>query len=163
MRLQQLEQLFTNNNIQCRLEQATETIPYEQLKILLPTDFAPTLLDIMFVPGLEDEIEDAQLLQFFVGFEIAVGQAKKAALLDLLAGINLYLPIPAFGYHETQDLLHFKHIQAVSKQDLKNDMKVILEVFYLISYVLDLYYPLIEAMLEGKITLEQAKASISKG
>jgi hypothetical protein len=158
MLLQQLGEGFTQNNIENALKQVADNNPYERLLAVLPTNFEPKpMLEIMFIPGLEEEIEDARLLQFYVGFNDKIPIAKKSIILDFIAHINVYLPLPSFGYKEVDGLFYYKYVHAISTSSLQNDRKVIMELFYLISYFADLYYPFIQALISGDISLEDAK------
>jgi hypothetical protein len=158
MQLQDLQELFSQNNIENALKKAGEDGPHEQFLAALSTNFKPNpILEIMVIPGLEDEIENARLLQFYVGFNINIDSSMKANILDFIAHINVYLPLPSFGYQEGNNSFYFKYVYPISKNNLQNDKKVIIEIYYLIAYLSDLYYPFIQALISGDISLEDAK------
>jgi hypothetical protein len=157
MFLNQLKEVFEENNIECALKQPNDGGPFERVLAVLPTDLKPQpIMELMFIPGLEGEIEDAQLLQMFVTLGQNIPNNRRADLIRLMTHINAYLPLPAFGFLATNGLFFYKYVLAISKSSFQNDKKVLLELYYLISYLIDKYFPYFNAIVAGTMTLEEA-------
>jgi hypothetical protein len=157
MFLNELKEKFEENTIECELKQPDDEASFERLLAVLPTDIKPqSIIEFMFIPGLEEEVEDAQLLQMFVTLGQNIPMNRRADLIRFMTHINVYLPLPAFGFLATKGLFFHKYVLAISKSNIQNDKKVILELYYLISYLIDKYFPYFNALVAGTISLEDA-------
>ena len=160
MFLNGLKERFEQSDIECVLKRAGDGTPFERLLARLPTDINPQpIIELMFIPGLEDEIEDAKLLQMFVTLGQGIPIERRGALIRFVTHINVHLPLPGFGVMESNGLFFFKYVLAVSKSNFQNDKKVLMELYYLISFLIDKYFPHFNALVAGEITLEQAVAA----
>ncbi len=157
MFLNELKEKFEKSNIECALKQPGEGAPFERLLAVLPTDMKPQpIMELMFLPGLENEVEDARLLQMFVTLGQNIPNNRRADLIRFMTHINVYLPLPAFGFLATNGLFFHKYVLAISKSNFQNDKKVLTELYYLTSYLIDKYFPYFNALVAGEISLEEA-------
>jgi hypothetical protein len=157
MFLSELRDRFVQDNIECALKQAGDGTPFERLLVRLPTDIQPQpVMEMMFIPGLEEEVEDARFLQMFVTLGQNVPMARRWDLIRLSNHINVQLPLPAFGCLAPNGLFYYKYVLALSKSSFQNDQKVLMELYYMISFLIDKYFPHFNALVAGEITFEQA-------
>ncbi|MDF2725515.1 MAG: hypothetical protein K0Q59_5192 [Paenibacillus sp.] len=110
--LQQLEHYYNQAGIVARIIAPEEQTPYYSLVIRFEElgDRGTTIdLELCYVPGLEPlEQEGVYILQSFAALGGPI-QSSAAPLLELIAYINLRLPLGAFGVNADERTLYFKH------------------------------------------------------
>lgn len=150
MELKDIQNALESDNFETALQPAGEHAPMERLLVLLPNDDRDDLVvELLFIPGIEKEMESSKLLQFFVPIPCDIREQSQVELMKLLLKLNINLPLPAFGFHEEQDFVYYKYVMPLSLQDSANDLGTIVEAIWLIAYFIELYCPTIVATATG--------------
>jgi hypothetical protein len=133
-----------------RLVEATTEIPYDTLLVALAgEDGEPGwLLELSFLPGMEEQLAGAALLQCFVHLPAEV--TAEGELLRLLARLNARLPLVGFTYVEEQRLLCFRHLLLLPADDAPAAALVV-QATWMISYLLSLFGRSVARVAQGEM------------
>lgn len=110
------------------------------------------LLDIMLIPGMEEELDGCSMLQFFIEFSNDLELISDENLLELIetiAGYNFSLPLGTFGVHPDNLFLFFKHMMVLPKEIGTESEATIAQTLWLICYLQNQCYPQLQKILEG--------------
>ncbi|MBT3223007.1 MAG: hypothetical protein HN348_28365 [Proteobacteria bacterium] len=130
------------------LQRAGDARPIDGVVVLVPTEQGSDLvLDIMFMPGMEEHLSHLELLQLYIQFPIDLDPSVVPKLRQLLLKININLPLPSFGLHEEDDYLYFKYMLGLPRGQAQSLDGVVLEAVRLVTYQIRLYLPLIYEVL----------------
>ena len=141
MELQTIETALKSEPFETLLQAPSAEIPVERLLVSLPSDISDDLiLELLYIPGLEKELEANKLLQFFTVLPCDVAVEKQVELQQLLIGLNVNLPVPSFGFREDDNLVYHKYVDFVPNQSDRYPVSAIVETIWLIAYIIDLFY-----------------------
>lgn len=150
-------QTVLEQDFDTELQPAGGDIPLERLLIGLENpqdDQQPFLLELAYVPGIEAELDDVGLLQYFVALD-DVAPASLEEARRLLPHINLNLPLVGFNLHEAGQYFYFRYVQVIPKEEGAQDGAVVQETVWLIHYLLHTYHDTLRAVANGQQTVEQ--------
>ena len=156
MNLLTIKDLLVDNGIEAIFQPANETMVLSRVVSRLASEENPKLTAEMVYLPLEGEAEAIKLLQVFVKFPYVISANRLNDVRILLNHLNLYLPLPAFSYHETEGYVYYKYIATIPQGDFENQRDYFLEMFYLYSYLIDTYYIFILQVAIGGMSLKEA-------
>jgi hypothetical protein len=108
--LQELGRQLKSLGHQVRWAEASPGTSHTLLVNLAGTDAeAPLWLELCYLAALEEEIENADILQCFLPILTNVAFSQHAALCRMIALLNVKLPLVGFGFQAKTGLLFFKH------------------------------------------------------
>ena len=145
--------------------ESSEQIPYDTIVVPIEgrDETAGWQLELSFLPVLDEDSDDAALLQCFAGLPVEIAENSEWELIRLIAMLNSKLPLVGFGYLEQDKLLFFRHVLMLSKQDLGATEKLVTEAIYMIGYLLNNFAPLVTALASGQQSLQEAISSSQFG
>ena len=153
MDLVQIQEALDSENLTTVLEEATEQIPVDRLLIELPReDSSQELqLELLFIPGLDEELEGKKLLQFFVYMPVEISQSARDELKTAILDVNLNLPLMAFGLDTENQFVYFRHVAMFGKDLAAKDLEVVTELVWMVYYVVESSYERIELAASGRM------------
>ena len=136
-----------------RLVEATAEIPYDTLLVAVAgeedEDREPGWrLELSFLPGMEEQLAGASLLQCFVHLPAEI--AAPGELLRLLARLNARLPLVGFAYVEEERMLCFRHLLLLPPDD-DTAAALVVQATWMISYLLSLFGRAVARVAQGEI------------
>ncbi len=133
-----------------RLVEATAEIPYDTLLVALEGEESEPgwRLELSFLPGMEEQLAGASLLQCFVHLPAEV--AAEGELLRLLARLNARLPLVGFTYVEEQRMICFRHLLLLPADDATATALAV-QATWMISYLLSLFGQAVLRVAQGEI------------
>ena len=156
--LQQLEKAIkVELDLDCHILEYSVDTPVDTLVVNTETDGMgrSRIVSIMFIPLDASDVETLKLLQFYCETPICVeSSSNRAIIAELLAAINLKIPIGAFCLND-QHAVTFKYVNALGKFKTINSEEF-LETLLLWMFSLDSMSSLIESVAQGKQSLELA-------
>jgi hypothetical protein len=160
-KLEQLQALLNEADLKTNVIKAGPNAPLETLLIGLSSleenDDRDWQLELSFVPGYAEKLENTELLQFFVCLTDRVAPTAHATLEKLLTAYNTQIPLGAFGFFKHQNLLYFRHVTLINKDDDLED--TLPEMIWMLSHVLTQYS---NAALAGATGTYSAEEIFSK-
>lgn len=153
MTLQILQAFLDEAGFQTYLKVADSEVILERLFILTPSDNEGRLiLEIIPIPDFGKQLNNTQLLQFFVGVLVDCEKNNQEQLKKMILALNSSVPLMGWGLNEEENLVYFRHIlvlpEAINYQSyLIRD--VVVETTWLIFYIVDSYYSTLEAISLG--------------
>ena len=154
MELADIQQQLAAEEFDCELQTATADLPQDHILVALyPEDEAaePWLLQITYVPGVEHEMDDVKLLQYYVALDDVAPAALDEAR-RLLTHVNQSLPIMAFNLHEQGRFFYFRHVLVLPRQPRPADAAVIVESVWLTHYQINGFSAALGAVARGEKT-----------
>ena len=156
--LQQLEEAIKAElDLECQILEHSVDTPIDTLVVNIETDGLgrSRIVSIMFIPLDDSDVETLKLLQFYCETPICVeSSSNRAIVAELLAAINLKIPIGAFCLND-QHTVTFKYINALGKFRTI-DSEEFLETLLMWMFALDSMSSLIESVAQGEQSLELA-------
>jgi hypothetical protein len=135
---------------------ASEEIPMDQLLVALEhpqTDQEPYMLELLYIPGVQAELDDVKLLQFFLALDNVTPSARVEAR-HLLTHINQQLPLVGFNLHEAGNYFYFRHVLVMPEESRGyQDGVVVSETVWLIYYLLHNFQASLSAVAQGQQTV----------
>jgi putative sensory transduction regulator len=136
-----------------RLVEATEEIPYDTLLVAIAGEEGEDprpgwRLELSFLPGMEEQLAGASLLQCFVHLPAEV--AAPSELLRLLARLNARLPLVGFAYDEEQRMLCFRHLLLLPADD-DVAAALVVQATWMTSYLLSLLGAAVTRVARGEM------------
>lgn len=108
--------------------------------------------DVTNALGVDDDPEDAFILQFFLLLPYNIPHNKVNEASRVILTLNRILPVGAFGLSEDDGLAYFQYNLACEERTVSE--KVIKEVVSIIGFFSSEFSARIEQVAEGKITRE---------
>ncbi|MBN9392715.1 MAG: hypothetical protein J0I20_32090 [Chloroflexi bacterium] len=140
--------------------QASPQIPQDAVVVTLEPDSQgqPRVASILFLPNDDGEIEHFELLQFYLEGPVKIPEASRETYLKFAASANQVIPVGSFSVTEEGELV-FKYVIPVSKKN-GLDKEEFLEIYLLWMFTLDSVSGLVEEVLAGDKTLEEAQEEL---
>lgn len=147
MKLSDIQRYLENEGFTTLFKEANGETPLDQLLVLLNLEAQDVqlVLELVYIPDLEDELDNVKLLQFFVVLASELTDEAIVQLSRALPQINLNLPLMAFGLHQEDRIAYFRYVHVLSKAGSAQDMQVITETTWLVYYLVDRFYPQLAA------------------
>ena len=162
--LQQLYEYFNKNERDVTYESASSIIPYDLIKLKIYSQlngksiFWP--VELSFLPGLEQEIKGAYIMQCFVPVLVQVPVSLNETLAVMINRINTRLPLVGFGLLEPHSILYFKHNLLLPYSSQSIITKIMQETLTMISYLLFNFFEAFLDVVTNKKTVEEAISSM---
>jgi len=151
--LGRIQEFFENKEVYTQLLEKSEQIP---LHILM---LAPEIeknrqayINVMFIPIDNPNIDDIQLLQLYTHLPVDYTGTMEA-IAPLLVAINMNLPVGNMGFKDSS--ISYRYSYVVSDNSLVQQEEF-LDVFQLFFNSLALFLELIDEVIAGKKTVQQA-------
>ncbi|MEG4304912.1 hypothetical protein [Microcoleus sp. D3_18a_C4] len=160
MQLQEIQQLLRSEKFTTSLKPADENIPIDQLFVALNGEEAEYVLELVYVPNLENQLENVKLLQFFVRLPCEVELSATEEIKNLVLHLNVNTPLMGWGFQEDLELLYFRHILVVPNLSGANTQTVITQTVWLIFYLLETFYPVIASIATGEKSFEELQDTV---
>lgn len=158
-RLQAFERLLRAQGFPTNVVLESPEVPYDVLLVGL-SDTEETRhwqLELSFVPGMEEDLEGAALLQCFAPLPAEVPPGAEDELRRLIVRVNAKLPLVGFGYLDAERMPCFRHI-AMLPRDEAAAGEVVVQLAWMAGYLLGVFARTIEAVASGAQTFEEALA-----
>lgn len=104
--------------------------------------------------ALQDDLDDAHLLQYFVQVPILVAPEHRNDLARYLTLVNVRLPIGAYGF--LYNGMVFFRAMAMLPDDPGTWAKLVREYLFITVFALDNFGAEVEAVASGQLTAQQA-------
>lgn len=138
-------------DFRCSLQESTIDIPIDLIIVNLIGEDTDFTLEIGFIPDDSNQLEDFQLLQFVVTIPCRIKtRSAQDQTAKLILNINNQAPLMGFVYDFNSSNVFFRHLMILTKATQDQDGDLIKETIYLISYILELFYPTINAIALGQ-------------
>ena len=156
-RLEAFDRLLRTQAFPTRLMPGGAEVPYDVLLVGLSDapDGAEWQLELSFVPGMEEDLEGASLLQCFVAIPAEVPPEAEDALRRLVTRLNGRLPLVGFGWLDAERMACFRHTALLPADDT-SATEVVLQTVWMIGYLMSVFGAGVQAVAEGRIGFEDA-------
>jgi len=151
MELRDIQKCLDQEGFSTSFQVANPEQPLDQLFVLLELEERDVqlALELVYVPDVEEEFENVKLLQFFVMLPFEIQEADAAQVRKSILQLNLNLPLMAFGFHEVDEYLYFRHVLMLPIATGESDKDVIVQTTWLVYYLITKFYPAIEEIVAG--------------
>ncbi len=150
---------LTGEGLDVRRVAATPQEPVDHLVVPIPRDdeSGDWEVSVLAIPGLEDEVEDASIVQFMVElpFKADPDESVRAELAKLVAQVNNLLALTGFSYRQTDGAVVFRHL-AVVPDDPQTWTKIVFETVFLVTYHLEQFAETVRKAAVGEASFVQA-------
>lgn len=134
MDLEDIRQLLEGEGLLGSVEKASSAMPLDQLIVVLGDEHRKRALQIAFLPDDDAEIENARLLQFFVGLDDI---APSDGLRGRIDEVNRRIPLGAFHVHAELGAAYYRYVLLLPRGNVPAMAPVVVEAVTLIEYLLD--------------------------
>ena len=118
------------------------------------------LLELSFLPGLEDDLERVSLLQAFVSLSEQIAEGHSAELNRLLVKLNARLPLGGFGLLDDRGQLFYKHNALLPDDPPEAGYQIVRELVPMTTYLITLFSEPLIGVASGQQTAEGALADM---
>jgi hypothetical protein len=161
--LERFSLLLSKEAYQTRLAPAAGEVTYDTLLISIESfekENRVWLLELSFLPGLEDELDEVSILQCYVALSEHTSEENRAGLERLMTRLNAKLPIGSFGLLDKPRVVFFKHNALLPNDDPTASDKIVHELVPFTSYLLSTFSDPLIKIATGAITAEAALAAM---
>jgi hypothetical protein len=147
MTLEVIKDFLINRNVKVTLKSRQVDTLDAYLELFFETKEKESfVMEICYIPGLEEEVDSFRLLQFVVPvLEITPDYPKY--LDSILHFMNSELVTPGFVCDPQAGLVYFRYVMPLSKDELKVDLEQLIEVLQLIFFQVKNYAPKIRELV----------------
>jgi len=134
--LEQFAELLSQAAYEVQLVPAAGNVPYDTLMVKLELfEKEPRVwwLELSFLPGLEDELDDVSILQCFVALSEQTADEK------LIVKVNANLPIGSFGLLDDPGILFFKHNALLPNDNQVASFQIVHELVAMTGYLIEVF------------------------
>lgn len=160
MQLQEIQQLLSSEKFTASFTPADDNIPLDRLFVALNGDAGEYLLELVYVPNLENQLENVKLLQFFVHLPCEVELSATEEIKNLVLHLNVNTPLMGWGFQEDLELLYFRHVLVIPDPSGPDTQAVIVQTVWLIFYLLETFYPNIASIATGEKSFEELQDTV---
>jgi len=158
MKLLDFKEYLDKDNFTTKYYEHTKELPFDRLNLILPLKKQSNLvLEMLYTPGLAGILKDFKLLQYFVRLPLEFDAQTLEPIKSLIFKLNMGIPLMGFGVNEDDLYIYFKSVTMVpnTNQASEDTLRVLIENVYMIGFIFDTFYELIENIATGKITLAE--------
>jgi hypothetical protein len=140
--LEQFAELLSQEAYQVQLVPAAGDVPYDTLMVkleLFEKEYRVWWLELSFLPGLEDELDDVSILQCFVALSEQTADENRAGLDRLIVKVNANLPIGSFGLLDDSGILFFKHNALLPNDNQVAGFQIVHELVAMTGYLIEVF------------------------
>jgi hypothetical protein len=156
-RLRAFDALLRAQGFPTGLVLETPEVPYDVLVAGL-SDADETRqwqLELSFVPGMEEQLDGAALLQCFVHLPAEVPPAAEDGLRRLVVLLNTRIPILGFGWLEAERMPCFRHTLMLP-EDNDSAGALMVQTAWMIGYLLSVFAGTVQEVASGTRTVDEA-------
>lgn len=149
--------LLREQGFQTGIVTATPEIPYDVLLVGL-SDVGETRqwqLEMSFIPGMEEQLDGAALLQCFVHIPAQVPARAEDGVCRLVARLNTRAPLVGFGWLEAERMPCFRHVLILPK-DRAPAGALVLQSVWMIGYLLTVFADTVQEVASGARSADEA-------
>ncbi|HEU0052698.1 MAG TPA: hypothetical protein VFQ39_05955 [Longimicrobium sp.] len=157
-RLRAFEEAIRAQGFDTAFVPASDEVPYDVLAVALGGDEAGDAvhqLELSFIPGMEEQLEGAALLQCFVHLPAEVPAAAEDGLRRLIALLNGRLPLVGFGWLEAEEMLCFRHAMMLPPDD-RTATPLVVQAVWMIGYLLSVFADTVVEVATGARAVDDA-------
>jgi hypothetical protein len=134
MKLEKLKFFLLEKNVQCKLHEQGDQNTLAYMEIFFENkEKGDYVIEVAYIPDLEDEIETFDLLQFVVPIR-EIDKDYPKSIDALLHNINRELLTPGFVCNPEAGLIYFRYVMPITKNDDKVDLNEVLEILDLLFF-----------------------------
>jgi hypothetical protein len=152
------EELLADDGIATQFFPAGGEIPLDTLVVALPAselEDQSWQIELSFLPGLEEDLDDVSLLQCFVPIVERVEPSAAEELLRFILTVNITLPLGSFGHLPEPGVTYLKYNCLIPHAN-EPAGQIVSEMVYMIGYMLDMFAPSLDEVALGHISAEEA-------
>ncbi len=161
--LERFRDLLSKEGYQTQLLAAPDGVPYDTLLVRIESSEEENRiwsLEISFLPGLENDLDDVSILQCFVALSNQLFEDHRPSLNHLLVTINGKLPIGGFGVADNPKMLFFKHNAMLPNDNDAASYKIFRELIPMTTYLITTFSEALIQVATGHRTIEKAIADM---
>ena len=152
--LEQFGELLVQEAYEVQLVPAAGVVPYDTLMVKLDLLW----LELSFLPGLEDELDDVSILQCFVA--VCERTVDAAGFERLIGKLNAKLPIGGFGLLDDPQVLFFKHNSMLPNDDRVASFQIVHELVAMSGYLIGVFSSSLIEVATGEKTVDAAMSDM---
>lgn len=127
----EIKKILEDNNVNFVFHPKSESLPVDKIDIELiienyPEDLS-NLIELVFVPGIEEATDGLSLLQFYVALNLEINEKEsvKIDLMKLMSDINYTMAAGAFILSLNENIIYLKYNLAIDRlQDKDLELKL---------------------------------------
>lgn len=125
----------------------------------MPSDSGdgPWAISFTPLPEIDDEIEDAELVQVMCVLPFTAESDTFPDVARLLLNVNNKVASGAFGLREADGLIFYKNTLVVPADNAASQSRIIENSFFLAGFMVEQFVNAIEMVVVGKGTLDDAR------
>jgi hypothetical protein len=156
--LLQIDHHLTQVGVATHLLPEGDDVPYDTLLVGIDGEDEAQAwrLELSFLPGLEEDLEEVSILQCFVPVILVAEPAVLPVLRELLITINPQLPLGSFGLLQNPDAVYWKHNALLHNAQTAANAVVVAEIVTLTGYLLSLFAAALTGVAQGEIGVAEA-------
>jgi len=161
--LERFGELLSQEAYQVQLVPATGNVPYDTLLVkleLFEKENRIWWLELSYLPGLEDELDDVSILQCYVALSDHTAEENRAGLERLIVKLNAKLPIVGFGLLDNPRVLFFKHNAMLPNDNHVAGFQIVHELVSMTTYLIGVFSEPLIKMATGEKTAAEAMADM---
>ncbi|MCD6066927.1 MAG: hypothetical protein K0S33_1753 [Bacteroidetes bacterium] len=111
-------------------------------------------LELMFVPGIDDQLEGCHILQCFIVLADSIDSyapEKREELAAALSAFNMNLPLGAYGVLDQDQLFYYKHMIMMPSEMNEATKASLIQSIWMVCFVQNQCYPIIETILDKEM------------
>ena len=134
MKLEKIKEFLSEKNVHCKLHDQGEENSLAYMEIFFEDkEKGDYVIEIAYIPDLEDEIETCNLLQFVVPIR-EIDKDYPKAIDHVLHDIDRGLLTPGFVCDPEAGLVYYRFVMPLSKNENYVDLDQLLELLDLIFF-----------------------------
>lgn len=141
----EIKTILEDNNVNFVFHPKSESLPVDKIDIELiienyPEDLS-NLIELVFVPGIEEATDGLTLLQFYVALNLEINEKEsvKIDLMKLISDINYTLAVGAFILSLNENIIYLKYNLAIDRSQDKDLELKLSRTIWLINRHFDTY------------------------
>jgi hypothetical protein len=157
--LEQFGELLLQEAYEVHLVPAAGEVPYDTLLVKLESfEKANRVwwLELSFLAGLEDELDDVSILQCYVALSERTAGENTSSLERLIVKLNAKLPIGGFGLLDNPRVLFFKHNAMLPNDNQVAGFQIVHELVAMIGYLIGVFSEPLIKIASGEMAAEDA-------
>lgn len=113
-------------------------------------------LELSFLPGLQEELDEVSILQCFAPVVDLSGKPPPPDLRTLILRINPKLPLGSFGVLDSPPIVFWKHNALLHDAQAQTNAQIVEELVMLAGYLLTLFTRALTRVARGELDVAAA-------
>jgi hypothetical protein len=141
----EIKTILEDNNVNFVFHPKSESLPVDKIDIELVIENypenLPNLIELVFVPGIEEATDGLTLLQFYAALNLEINEKEvvKVDLMRLMSDINYTLAAGAFILSLNENIIYLKYNLAIDRSQDKDLELKLSRTIWLINRHFDTY------------------------